>query len=83
MVVTFERAVEISVVALEIYLVLGVLFALLFVPLGVQRVDTQARSAPFSFRAIIFPGVMALWPLLLRRWYQGAPDPPVERNPHR
>lgn len=83
MVATFERAVEISVVALEIYVLLGFLFALLFVTLGVQRVDTQTRNAPFGFRAIIFPGVIALWPLFLRRWYQGSPDPPIERSPHR
>ena len=83
MVATFERAVEISVTALEIYVLLGLLFALLFVTRGVQRVDTQAHNAPLGFRLIIIPGAVALWPLLLRRWYQGLPEPPVERNPHR
>jgi hypothetical protein len=83
MVATFERAVEISVTALEIYVLLGFLFALFFITRGVQRVDTQARSASVGFRLIILPGVVAFWPLLLRRWRRGLPDPPVERNPHR
>lgn len=83
MVATFERAVEISVAALEIYVLLGFLFALFFITRGVQRVDTQARNASIGFRLIILLGVLAFWPLLLRRWRQGLPDPPVERNPHR
>lgn len=79
----FERAVEISLSALGAYAVLGFLFGGLFVTRGVQRVDTQARNAPIGFRLIIFPGVVAFWPLLLRRWLAGAVDPPVERNAHR
>ncbi|MCI0352764.1 MAG: hypothetical protein L0Z53_25360 [Acidobacteriales bacterium] len=82
MVATFERGVQISLLALEIYVLLGVLFALLFVTRGVQSIDTQAHNAPIGFRLIIFPGVVAFWPLLFRRWLQGLSDPPVERNPH-
>ena len=83
MVATFERAVEISFLILGRYVLLGFLFALLFVTRGVQRVDTQAHNAPLGFRLIIFPGVGAFWPLLLQRWLEGSPDPPVERNSHR
>jgi len=83
MVATFERGVQVSVLALEIYVLLGLLFALFFVTRGVQRIDTQAHHAPIGFRVIIFPGVVAFWPLLLRRWLQGLPDSPAERNPHR
>ena len=49
---------------------------------GVQRVDPEARGAGFGFRTLIFPGVVAFWPLLLRRWVGGATEPPPERNPH-
>ena len=79
----FEHAVEISLLILGAYAALGFLFALLFVTRGVQRIDTQAHNAPLGFRMIIFPGVVAFWPLLLRRWLAGATEPPVERNPHR
>jgi len=52
----------------EIYLALGLLFALGFVVKGVQRVDPLAQSGTWGFRLLIFPGALALWPLLLARW---------------
>ena len=80
---TFELAVEISLSVLGGYALLGFLFAVPFAIRGVERIDTQAHNAPLGFRLIIFPGVVAFWPLLLRRWLGGKPEPPVERNPHR
>ena len=74
---------ELFVYCLIAYGVLGVLFALAFVTMGVQRIDSQARNSGFGFRALIFPGSAALWPLLLSRWLRGAPDPAVEQNAHR
>lgn len=50
------------------YLIAGLLFGLVFVTRGVDRVDAQAREAGWGFRAVIVPGVVALWPLLLLRW---------------
>jgi hypothetical protein len=79
----FEHAVGIALAALGVYAALGCLFALLFVTRGVHQVDTQARNAPLGFRVIILPGVIAFWPLLMRRWIGGNPEPPVERSPHR
>lgn len=66
-----------------IYAWLGLLFALAFVSIGVTRVDMQARGAGWGFRLLILPGVVALWPLFLRRWLQGAAGPPSEINAHR
>jgi hypothetical protein len=68
---------------LTVYSSLGALFALAFVTAGVQRMDSQAKGSGFGFRLLIFPGTVAFWPLLLRRWIRGAPDPAVEDNPHR
>jgi hypothetical protein len=69
--------------AATIYVWLGLLFALAFVTYGVTRVDTAAQDTGWGFRLLILPGVVALWPLLLRRWMRGAPEPPVETNAHR
>ena len=66
-----------------VYSSLGVLFALVFTTAGVQRIDSQAKGAGFGFRLLIFPGTVAFWPLLLRRWIRGVPEPAVEDNPHR
>jgi hypothetical protein len=67
---------------LEIYAALGIAFALIFVMRGIVRVDPRVAESPKRLRLLIFPGVVALWPLVARRWIAGAP-PPVERNPHR
>ena len=66
----------------EIYLALGVLFAVAFVALGVGTIDPAARGGTPGFRVLIVPGSALLWPLLLRRWLRRAP-PPRERNAHR
>lgn len=62
------RLAEWFVGLLEVYITLGLMFAIIFVWRGVQRVDPAAQSAPLSFRFLLLPGVWALWPLLLRRW---------------
>ena len=72
-----------AVRALYAYTLAGALFALVFVVRGVHAVDTQARGASLGFRLLIFPGVAAFWPLLLRRWLRATGEPPAERNPHR
>jgi len=50
------------------YAALGALFALAFLTAGVGRVDAAARNAALSVRLLLLPGVVALWPLLLRLW---------------
>ena len=77
-----EQAAQIAVAAVAVYLLVGVLFALLFVVRGATVVDPQARGASRGFRLIILPGVAALWPLLAARWLAGG-GPPEERNAHR
>lgn len=79
----FETAARIFVAALEVYAVIGVMFALAFVSVGVGRLDPQAQGAPLGFRLLIFPGSAALWPLLAWRWAQGIHAAPIEHNPHR
>lgn len=64
------------------YLAAGVLFAILFTAIGVQKVDGHAAHASWGFRLLIFPGSAFLWPILLRRWIFKLP-PPTERNAHR
>ena len=65
------------------YVGIGVLFAVPFVVRGVGRIDPAAREGTIGFRIIVFPGVVAFWPLLLRRWMSGSGRPPIERNAHR
>jgi len=79
----YEAIAILFVYALYAYTVLGVAFALAFVTVGVKRIDSQAIGSSVGFRVLIFPGSVAFWPLLLRRWVSGKEEPPDERNPHR
>jgi len=78
----FERIAVLFVDALSLYVLLGVVFAVAFVRVGVKRIDSQAVGTGVGFRVLIFPGSVAFWPLLLRRWARGNAEPPLERNTH-
>ncbi len=56
---------EIVVALTMAYLGLGALVATLFSLRWVAGVDPTARGADWGFRAIIWPGAMMLWPLVL------------------
>jgi hypothetical protein len=59
---------ELFVDALTLYAAVGVVFAIAFVARGISRIDAHAAGAGLAFRLIVFPGIAALWPLLLSRW---------------
>lgn len=50
------------------YGVAGVLFAVPFLSIGICRLDSRAKDTGWGFRLVVFPGVVAFWPLLLNRW---------------
>jgi len=79
----FEIAAKAIVYGLEVYAGLGFLFALVFVWVGLQSLDSEAQGSGIGFRLLVLPGVAALWPVLLYRWIQHISEPPVEENPHR
>lgn len=54
--------------ALEVYVLIGVLFALAFVTRGAKAIDPAAVEGSLGFKLLIFPGTVALWPGLARRW---------------
>ncbi|MEP7013146.1 MAG: hypothetical protein ABJC13_22735 [Acidobacteriota bacterium] len=54
------------------YLAAGVVFALAFLLRGIERIDPAAHGTRWGFRCLIAPGVVALWPLLARRWWSAA-----------
>jgi len=56
--------------ALELYLGIGVLFALAFVARGAAAIDPAARAGSLGFRVLILPGAAAFWPLLARMWWR-------------
>jgi len=53
---------------LGVYLAFGVVFAIAFQTRGLAAIDNAAARGSRGFRIVITPGVIALWPILLRRW---------------
>jgi len=77
---TFAKAI---VYTLAVYVSFGLVFAVPFVWLGVQRLDSEAHGSGIGFRLLILPGVAVFWPMFAYRWRLGIAEPPVEKNPHR
>jgi hypothetical protein len=66
---TFAHAL---VLAVELYLAVGLAFGLFFAWRWVERVDPSAHSGTWGFRCLIVPGCTALWPwLALRLLWRG------------
>lgn len=61
-------AVKIALMLGLLYLLAGFVFAILFLSKGIEKVDTAAHGSGLGFRLIIFPGTVALWPVLLKKW---------------
>jgi hypothetical protein len=71
------RVAEVFVAVLAVYGLAGALFSVAFVLFGIHRVDRVAEHAPVGFRLIVMPGVAALWPLLLTRWFRAVVQEPL------
>jgi hypothetical protein len=71
---------EAFVIAIHGYFVVGTLAAVLFVIVGLERIGSEAKESGVGFRVIIFPGLVALWPLLLPR---AIVLPESQKDPHR
>jgi hypothetical protein len=65
------------------YAAVGAVFAAGFLWRWVPRLDLAAAHATWGFRALVFPGVLMLWPLFLVRLLRGAAAPPDEWTAHR
>lgn len=54
-------------IAAGVYLTVGLCFGIWFVAFAVQRVDDAARDSGVTFRLLILPGAVALWPVLISK----------------
>ena len=52
----------------KIWAAIGAAVALIFLTVGVDRIDEDARGA-YAYRPLLIPGIILLWPLVLWRWY--------------
>ena len=57
------------VMALQTWGIIGAIVAAVFLTIGIDRIDEDARGA-YIFRPLLIPGVLLIWPLVLWRWWQ-------------
>jgi hypothetical protein len=60
--------IELILKMAAIYLLCGVVFAIVFIAKGLKRTDDGGRGSSAGFKIIIIPGVIIFWPVLLRKW---------------
>ena len=60
--------VEIGLALGAAYTAAGLVVGLVFVTLGVPRIDPATRGTSAAFRLLILPGTVALWPVLAAKW---------------
>jgi hypothetical protein len=66
--------VELAQAVLDVvgaYFALGTAFAVVFLSIGLRRLDPIAASGPLRFKLLIAPGIVALWPVMLSMWLFG------------
>ncbi len=62
-----EVAVDILLLLMGTYLVLGFLFSFYFILKGASKMDEDVEGSPWHFKLIIWPGAVLLWVVLLRK----------------
>ena len=71
------------VLAVQVYLGLGVLLGVPFALFGAARIDPNAKGAGLGFKLMILPGAVLMWPFVVGPWLKGPAHQPVESNAHR
>lgn len=59
-----ETVIQILLLAMMVYVGMGVLYSIYFLTKGIYRLDDSAEGSPWHFRLIIWPGVVLLWIVL-------------------
>ena len=58
-------AIDIFLVLIAAYMILGLLFSIYFYVSGAAKIDEGTKETPWHFKLIIFPGVVLFWSVLL------------------
>lgn len=60
--------VSIGLMLVGLYLLAGLIFVFPFLVYGLNRIDETTHKSSVGFRIIISPGIIVLWPILLKKW---------------
>jgi len=62
--------IKIFLSILGVYVLLGLLFGLYFIFKGATKIDPLMKDTKKRVRFLLLPGVIATWPLLLRKLFK-------------
>ena len=62
--------VDVVLIVVFVYLLVGAVFVIPFLLIGLTKVDGSAHRGTVGFKIIIVPGVIVFWPVLLSKWIQ-------------
>lgn len=62
-----ELIITIFLGVLGVYFAVGVLFGLYFMLIGATKMDPFMKETKKGVRLLLFPGVVATWPFLLKK----------------
>lgn len=65
---SFQNVINYFLVLGLIYLAVGVIFAMIVIIKGISSLDPAAKGSGWGFKLIIFPGMVAFWPIMWRKW---------------
>ena len=57
--------IEIILILLALYLIIGTAFGFFFVTMGVGKIDKVAQRTSLRTRFLFFPGAALLWPIMI------------------
>ncbi len=59
---------SIFLILLGMYFAVGTVIGLVFVIIGIRKIDPVAAGAPLRVRFIFLPGTISIWPIVLYLW---------------
>ncbi len=65
-----EIIITIFLIALGTYVFIGLLFGLYFLFKGAAKIDPLMQDTKKRVRFLLFPGVAATWPFLIRKLFK-------------
>jgi len=74
---------EIIFGAVKIWASIGALLAVIYLAIGIDRIDEDAQGA-YAFRPLLIPACLLIWPLIIWRWFvleTGRDQWPKRHNP--